>query len=162
MYRFAQSVLDAPSVSNTLIFQWSLALSYTSVNTDAPLTLATLAKLLTLAPLTEPTKTGVLTFPPLRVRGDKLVDQCDIFKSFPLSLTDDFWVSAFIRAEQVQVEHHLSTLRPSKRNLGDSSDGVARFAARLTHDTHKTAVRYFNFKVNSPKHFCTKIPVFSQ
>lgn len=54
-----------------------------------------------------------LTFSPLGVGGDELVDQGHVFEALPLGLTDDLRVAAFVGPKQVQVEHHLSTRAPS-------------------------------------------------
>lgn len=69
--------------------------------------------MLTLATAKHTRKT--LTFSPLCIRGDEFVDECDIFKSLPLSLADDFWVAAFVGAKQIQVQHHLRTLSVRER-----------------------------------------------
>lgn len=52
----------------------------------------------------------VLTFSPHCICGDQFVNECHIFKSLPLTFTDDFWIATFVCPKQVQVEHHLSTL----------------------------------------------------
>lgn len=51
----------------------------------------------------------MLTLSPLRVCGHQFINECLIFKPLPLSLTDEFWVAAFVGPKQVQVEHHLCT-----------------------------------------------------
>lgn len=53
-----------------------------------------------------------LTFSPLGVSGDELVDEGHVFKALPLGLAYDLRVAAFVGPKQVQVEHHLSTRTP--------------------------------------------------
>lgn len=55
----------------------------------------------------------VLTFPPLCICGHQFINKRHVFKSLPLSFTDDLWVAAFVGPEQVQIQHHLSTLSVS-------------------------------------------------
>lgn len=57
----------------------------------------------------------ILTFSPLCVGGDKLINEGYIFKPLSLSFADDFWIAAFVGPEQVQVEHHVSTLPVCQR-----------------------------------------------
>lgn len=56
-----------------------------------------------------------LTFSPRCICGNQFIDECHIFKPFPLRLTDDFWIAAFVCPKQVQIEHHDSTLPVSGR-----------------------------------------------
>lgn len=53
-----------------------------------------------------------LTFSPLGVGGDELVDQGHVFEALPLGLTDELRVAAFVGPKEVQVEHHLYTRTP--------------------------------------------------
>lgn len=95
---------------------------------DAMLTWASLATMLILATTAGTAEKRALTFSPLCICGDEFVNKCYIFKSLPLSLTDDLWVAAFVGPKQVQIEHHLSTLSVTEAERAFNDDAATRVA----------------------------------
>lgn len=90
------------------------------------LRLALLAIVLTSVAMTQTAAVlTALTFSPLCVGGHQFIHQRNILKPLPLSLTDDFRIAAFIGAEQVQVEHHVSTLSACQKETEWSRSGEA-------------------------------------